>query len=126
MQVFIDLYSNFPKQFPEDKEEGKLEDKKEAEELTKEYSTRGIEITSKDKSEYSKSWFKPTFVQEFIFTFFDNKINLFDKDSNRRFVLGDMFVDATMCYSQEQDILEKIQHKYSIGSLIKALSFNKV
>ena len=36
-----------------------------------------------------------------------------------------MFVDAAMCYSQEQDILEKIQQKYSIDFLIKALSFNK-
>ena len=36
-----------------------------------------------------------------------------------------MFVDAAMCYSQEQDILEKIQRKYNINSLIKALSSNK-
>ena len=109
----------------EDKEEEEEGDKGENYVLTKEYSICGIKITLKNKFDYKNSWFKPTFVQEFIWAWFDNKINLLATDSNRRFVLGDMFVDAAMCYSQEQDILEKIQHKYSIDTLIKALSFNK-
>ena len=121
VQVFNEVYSNLPKQFPE----YNGEEQEEEEEISKEYSTRGINITPKDKYEYSLSWFKPTFVQEFIWAWFDNKINLLATDYNKRFVLGDMFVDAAMCYSQEQDILDKIQHKYSIDSLIKALSFNK-
>ena len=117
VQLFIDVYSNLPKQFPKNK--------KEDEELTKEYSTLGIDITIKDKYEYSKSWFKPTFVQEFTWAWFDNKINLLATNSNRKFVLGDLFVDAAMCYSQEQDILKKIQNKYSIDSLIKELSIKR-
>ena len=93
--------------------------------MTKEYSKLGINIYLEDKCDHKYSWFQPTFVQEFLWTWFENKINLLGKDSKRKFVLGDMFVDAAMCYSQEQHILEKIQLKYSIDSLTKALLFSK-
>ena len=119
VQVYIDIYSNLPKQFPEYKEVD------EEDELTKQYLNLGIEVTHKDKYEYKESWFKPTFVQEFVWTWFDNKINLLGTDSNRKFVLGDMFVDAAMCYSQDQHILEKVQSKYRINSLTKVLKFKE-
>ena len=116
---YKNIYSLFPKQFPEYKDDD------EEDELTKEYLKLGILITHKDKYEYKYSWFQSTFVQEHVWAWFDNEISLFGQDSNRKFVVGDMFVDAAMCYSQELYILEKIQRKYSIDSLIKALSFNK-
>ena len=36
-----------------------------------------------------------------------------------------MFVDAAMCCSQDQHILDKVQHKYSIDSLTKVLKFKE-
>ena len=120
-EVYINKHRKIiAKKFPEYK------DKNEEDELTKEYSKLNIKITHKDKYEYSnESWFKSTFIQEFIWAAFDNKINILDKNSDKKFVLGDMFVDAAMCYSQEQGILDKVKHKYSIESLTEVLKFNK-
>ena len=97
-QVYIDIYSQIPKQFPEYK------DNDNEDELTKEYSKCGIKITHKDKYEYKESWFQSTLAQELVWAWFDNKINLLAKDSKRIFVVGDMFVDAAMCYSKDQQI----------------------
>ena len=44
-----------------------------------------------------------------------------NQDSDWEFVLGDMVVDADMCLTQDQTIIQKIQQKYDINSLIEVL-----
>ena len=48
----------------------------------------------------------------------------FYQDQNSNFVLGDMLVDAAMCFSQHEGIIQKIQQKYDFNSLTHVLDMN--
>ena len=68
--------------------------------------------------------FFSTTAQQILRNYIDSYSNLLSRDSNRKFVLGDMLVDAAMCLTQDKDIIQKIQQKYDIDSLIEALDTN--
>ena len=92
-------------------------------ELVKEYAKYNIFIAKKDVFEYKKTLFKSTFVEEFVRSGFENKVNLLNS-SNRVFTLGDMFIDAAMCCTGDQEVINKVQSKYAIDSLVGVLNID--
>jgi len=66
--------------------------------------------------------FSSTIAQQMLRNFIDSYSNLLNQNLDRRFVLGDMYVDAAMSLTQDKDIIQKIQQKYDINSLIEVLA----
>ena len=110
--LYTNAYSKIQDRFPENSQD----------ELVYIYSEYGIEITNFEIYNYNSSPFKSTFVQEFIRACFENTINLLDPNLDRKFILGDLLIDAALCNSQDVEIAIKIQEKYDIESLIHVLS----
>ena len=112
-EVHSNILSALNNKFPED-----IED-----ELVKEYAKYNIVISKKDVYEYKKTLFKSTFAEEFVRSGFENKINLLNS-SDRVFTLGDMFIDAAMCCTGDQEVINKVQSKYTIDSLVGVLNID--
>ena len=68
--------------------------------------------------------FLSTTAQQILRNYIDSYPNLLRRDSDRKFVLGDMLVDAAMCLTLDVNIIQIIQQKYDIDSLIEVLDTN--
>ena len=84
--------------------------------------THKLSVMSSEIYEYENSKFKSTFIQEFIRAYFDNKFNLLDENLKRKFVVGDMFVDAAMWCADNSKFHDSVAEKYDLNSLIEILN----
>ena len=60
-----------------------------------------------------------TILQQKLTNNIDGYCNLWFQNSDRRFMLRDMLIDAALCLTLDEDIVKKIQQKYDLHSVIQ-------
>ena len=94
--------------------------------ITTKENSKSTSITYLDANQNNNKQvlFFSTTVQQLFRNKIDNYSNLLNQDLDRKFVLGDMLIDAAMCITKDNNIIQKIQQKYNFNSLIGVLDMS--